>query len=488
MIGPAKERKRPPMKKVPKRKPERHESRANGLQTSLFEWVVATGLEQLGQRLEAERTEVCGPRSRKDPTRRARRMGHAPGELVMGGRKVRVQRPRARTMDGQEVQLPSWEQFSALDPLMAHVVRQMLLGMTTRGYAKGLEPAPQVESRGTSRSAVSRRFVASTEVALRAFLERPLADFDLVVLMIDGIHIDGQVVLVALGVDGAGHKRVLGLHEGATENETATTALLTNLRERGLRADRSVLVVTDGAKALHKAVRNVFGEKAVMQRCQVHKMRNVLDHMPDKRREFVGAALRRAWRAPSVADALRQLESLAKTLESEAPSAAASVREGAAETVAILRFALPPALERTLRTTNAIENLMGSIRRVSRRVKRWRGGAMILRWVVASVEHAGRRIAWADLLRRVFALELLVCACGGARRVISSIEEGPVARKILQHLGLPSAVPAAAPARIDQGRQQPLAVSVWQTGPPALLDRAAPAVDEFDQRDHLDAA
>jgi hypothetical protein len=100
----------------------------------------------------------------------------------------------------------------------------------------------------------------------------------------------------------------------------------------------------------------------------------------------------------------------------------------------------------------------------------------------------GRRIAWADLLRRVFALELLVCACGGACRVISSIEEGPVARKILQHLGLPSAVPAAAPARIDQGRQQPLAVSVWQTGPPALLDRAAPAVDEFDQRDHLDAA
>jgi putative transposase len=374
--------------KVQKKGQDRQRERANEVQTLLFEWVVATGFAELQRRLEEERTAACGPRSKKNPGRKARRMGHAPGELVLGGRKARVQRPRARTMAGEEVRLPSWELFSSGDPLTAHVVRQMLLGITTRGYGKGLEPVPELKTRGTSRSAVSRRFVASTEEALAGFLASPLGGFDLVALMIDGIHIDGHVMLVALGVDGRGEKRVLGLHEGATENETATTALLTSLRERGLRTDRSVLVVTDGAKALHAAVRAVFGSRAVMQRCQAHKMRNVLEHLPEKRREFVRAALRRAWKAPSCEDALKQLESLAKSLDTECPSAAASVREGSSEVVRIIDLALPPALERTLRTTNAIENLMSSIRRTSRHVRRWRGGAMILRWVHAAVDKA----------------------------------------------------------------------------------------------------
>jgi transposase-like protein len=378
------------MKKLQKKRSTRQPARANGAQTMLFEWVVATGLAELQRQLEEERTAACGPKGKKNPGRRATRMGHAPGELLLGGRKTRVQRPRARTKAGEEVRLPSWEIFSSQDPLSAHVVRQMLLGITTRGYGSGLEPMAQIETRGTSRSAVSRRFVASTQAALDAFLAASLDGFDLVALMIDGIHIGGHVVLVALGVDGAGDKRVLGLHEGATENATATTALLTSLRGRGLRTDRSVLVVTDGAKALHAAVRAVFGSKAVMQRCQVHKMRNVLDHLADKRREFVRASLRRAWKAPSSEDALKQLEGLAKSLESECPSAAAAVREGASEVVRIIDFGLPPALERTLRTTNAIENIMSSIRRTSRQVRRWRGGEMILRWVHAAVEKASK--------------------------------------------------------------------------------------------------
>ena len=378
------------MGKVQKKRTNSQKERNQGTQTMLFEWVVATGLEQLQRRLEEERTTACGPRSKKNPGRNARRMGHAPGELVMGGRKVRVSRPRARTMAGQEVRLPSWNVFSAVDPLTAHVVRQMLLGMTTRGYGKGLEPAPQLESRGTSRSAVSRRFVASTQEALKAFLQAPLGEFDLVALMLDGIHIDGHVVLVALGIDSGGNKRVLGIHEGATENAVATTSLLTSLRDRGMRTDCSVLVVVDGAKALHAAVRVVFGNRAVIQRCQVHKIRNVLEHLPQKRREFVRAALRRVWKAPSSEDGVKQLESLAKSLDVECPSAAASVREGADETVAIIDLALPPALERTLRTTNAIENIMGSVRRTSRNVHRWRGGDMILRWVCAAVEKAAK--------------------------------------------------------------------------------------------------
>jgi transposase-like protein len=394
MIGPAKEGRKPPMSKVPKTKKKRQrgkQPKSSGVQTALFEWVVAQGLEALNRRLEEERTAVCGPRSRKNPERKARRMGHAPGELVMGGRKVSAWRPRARTLAGEEVRLPSWEQFSAEDPLTAHVIRQMLLGVTTRGYGRGLEPAsPELETRGTSRSAVSRRFVAATQESLDAFLNARIDDFDLVALLLDGIHIGGHVVLVALGIDSDGKKRVLGIHEGATENEVATTALLTSLRDRGIRTDRSVFVGVDGAKALHKAVKSVFGKLAVIQRCQVHKMRNVLEHLPKKRRELVRASMRKAWRAPSADDALRQLEALAKSLQAESPSAAASVREGAAETVTVLRLNLPAPLERTLRTTNAIENLMGSVRRTGRNVKRWRDGTMVMRWAFAAVDKAAK--------------------------------------------------------------------------------------------------
>jgi transposase-like protein len=293
-------------------------------------------------------------------------------------------------MGGEEVRLPSWEEFSVEDPLTAQVVRQMLLGVSTRGYSKGLEPMTEQQTRGTSRSAASRRFMAATQESLQAFLQAPLSDFDLTALMIDGVHIGEHVVLVAMGIDAEGSKRVLGLHEGATENAVATTALLTSLRDRGMRTDRSVLVVLDGAKALQASVREVFGDRAVIQRCQVHKMRNVLEHLPQKRREFVRAALRRAWKAPSSQEGCKQLEALAKSLNAEHPSAAASLREGAAETVAIIDFALPPPLESALRTTNAIENLMGSVRRISRNVRRWRGGAMILRWVCAAVLDASK--------------------------------------------------------------------------------------------------
>lgn len=359
---------------------------------NLREFVISAGAAALAAVLEEERTRLVGPKYAHLPDRRARRAGSAPGELVMGGRRVQVRRPRARTLDGQEVQLPSWTAFGAEDPLHERAVEQMLVGVSTRRYARSLEPLPaDLPSRGTSRSAVSRRFVAATERQMAEWLGRELGSLELGVVMIDGIHIDDHVLLVALGIDSDGKKHVLGVREGATENAAACTALLADLRDRGLRTDHPVLVVIDGAKALAKAVRNVFGDRAIVQRCQAHKLRNVVDQLPDDMKPSVRQALREAYAASDAARAHTMLTNLVRRLREKHPGAASSLEEGLDETIAVKRLRLPKKLERQLSTTNAIENLMGSVRRLSRRVKRWRGGKMILRWTVAAVSDAATR-------------------------------------------------------------------------------------------------
>ena len=393
---------------------------------NLREFVISAGTAALAAVLEEERTLLVGPKYAHLPDRRARRAGSAPGELVMGGRRVQVRRPRARTLDGQEVQLPSWAAFGADDPLRERAVEQMLVGVTTRRYARSLEPLPaDLPSRGVSRSAVSRRFVAATERQMAEWLGRELGGLELGVVMIDGIHIDEHVLLVALGIDADGKKHVLGVREGATENAAACTALLADLRERGLRTDRPVLVVIDGAKALAKAVRNVFGERAIVQRCQAHKLRNVVDQLPDDMKPSVRQALRDAYAAGDADRAHTMLTNLVRRLREKHPGAASSLEEGLDETIAVKRLRLPKKLERQLSTTNAIENLMGSVRRLSRRVKRWRGGRMILRWTVTAVADAatrfrritGAREGMAELMR---ALHEKASAVGASRAKAAS--------------------------------------------------------------------
>lgn len=357
----------------------------------LKDFVVSAGLQALTALLEAERTEACGPRYTHDAQREARRGGHSPGELVLGGRRVRVQRPRARTMDGREVVLPSWRAFGAEDPLGERALEQMLVGVSTRQYKRSLEAMPEgVEARGTSKSAVSRRFVAKTEAQMGAWLGRDLSPIDLVVLMVDGVHIDDHVLLVALGIDAEGHKHVLGIGEGATENATACTGLLADLRDRGLRTERTTLVVIDGAKALAKAVREVFGQRALLQRCQVHKLRNVLDHLPEDLRISVRAAMREAYGCRDASRAKKLLGNLARRLRVDHPAAAASLEEGLDETLTVMGLDLDKNLARVLSTTNAIENLIGGVRRLSKRVRRWRNGKMILRWTVAAATEASK--------------------------------------------------------------------------------------------------
>lgn len=365
---------------------------AHLVRENLREFVISAGTAALAAVLEDERTALVGPRYAHLPTRAARRSGSAPGELVMGGRRVQVRRPRARTLAGKEVQLPSWTKFGAEDPLDERAVEQMLVGVTTRRYERSLEPLPaDLPSRGTSKSAVSRRFVAATERQMAEWLGRDLGALDLGVLMIDGVYIDERVLLVALGIDASGVKHVLGVREGATENAASCTAMLADLRERGLHTDRSILVVVDGSKALPKAVRNVFGERAIIQRCQAHKTRNVVDQLPDEMKPSARQALRDAYAANDADRARTMLTNLARRLRDDHPSAASSLEEGLDETLSVKRLRLPKKLERQLSTTNAIENLMGSVRRLSRRVKRWRDGKMILRWTVAAVADAATR-------------------------------------------------------------------------------------------------
>ena len=360
-------------------------------QAELQELVVASGLKVLEAMLEEDRTAVCGPRYAHQPERQAYRAGHTPSQVVLGGRKVAMRRPRARR-DGTEVPLPTARAFTDADPLNRRVVDQMLIGVATRQYARSLEPlGADVTTRGTSKSAVSRRFVAQTQAQLDAWRATPLDALDLAVLLIDGVHVGGHCIVVALGIDKTGAKHPLGLWEGATENATVCQGLLTNLASRGLRTDRSLLVIVDGAKALDTAVTQTFGRAALVQRCQVHKGRNILEYLPEAQRPWVKTVLTRAYTNSHGKTAKRLLEHLAHRLDTDYPSAAAaSVREGLDETLTVLGLGLSERLQRSLATTNAIESLLSRTRHVQRHVKRWRGGTMVLRWVAAGVLEAAK--------------------------------------------------------------------------------------------------
>lgn len=356
--------------------------------TELLELALRSGLKVFTTMLEEDRTAICGRRYAHEPDRPASRAGSVRSEVVLGGRKVAIQRPRVRTADG-EVALPTFATMAHRDPLDRRVVEQMLVGVATRQYARSLEPiTPDIESRGTSKSAVSRRFVAKTQAQLETWQAAPLEDLDLVGLLLDGVHVGEHCLIVALGVAGDGTKHALGLWEGSTENATVCQSLLSNLQSRGLRTDRSLLVLLDGSKALRKAVRETFGNVALVQRCQIHKLRNILDHLPERQRPWVKAIVQRAYRSADVATATRLLQDLARRLDTGHPSAAASVREGLEETLTIIAMGLSEGLRRSFSTTNAVESLISRTRHVKRNVKRWRGGQMVVRWVAAGVLEA----------------------------------------------------------------------------------------------------
>jgi putative transposase len=357
---------------------------------NLYGFVIQEGMKALDLVLEQDREQLCGPSYGKGAAGAALRWGHAEGRLVMGGQRVIVRKPRVRQA-GKEVTLPAWSDFAEQDPLDERTLEQMVLGVSTRGYQRSLEPVPQeLGPHGASKSAASRRFVSTTLRELDGWLSRDLSQLRICVVMIDGIVVEEHTVLVALGIDADGVKHPLGLWLGATENSKVCGELLDNLIDRNLDAQRAYLFVIDGSKALRKAIRERFGEHALVQRCQEHKRRNVLDQLPKHLHPSVSKVMTDAYQSKSQATAKKRLLQLAGQLEQDHPDAVASLKEGLDETLTIKNMTLMPSLERTLSTTNPIENLNSTIRRVTRRVKRWRAGNMIKRWVAAGVLEAQR--------------------------------------------------------------------------------------------------
>ena len=361
----------------------------------LMELVHRMGLAALDELLRVDAENVAGKKGRRDPGRARNHWGSAPSELTFGGRRVQVPRPRVRDREEGEVVLPMWEIISAADPLPARVEQQIALGVSTRRYADSLEALPaDVVTRGISKSATSRALIAKTRARLRDFLSQRLEDLELVAMFIDGIEIGGATVVIALGLTAAGTKVPLGLWQGSTENAALAISLLNDLVERGLRFDGRLLFVIDGGKGVRKALTDVFGDRAVVQRCQVHKRRNVRDQVSTPRRSYVQRLMNEAYRSQSAETARGRLRQLASWLENNGePGAAASVREGLEETLTVLKLKLPRALQRTLATTNPVENLNGAIRRVTRNVKRWRSGPslMITRWAALGIAEGSRR-------------------------------------------------------------------------------------------------
>lgn len=353
---------------------------------------INAGRQVLAAMMEADRIELCGPKGVPDPGRRAVRGGSTRSAVVLGGQRMGIKRPRVRSVEDGEMELPSFTWAAGTDPLNAATMAAIAAGVSMRRYASTMEELPPPEkAQSVSKSATSRRFVALSEAQLLQWLSRRLDDLDLPVVMIDGIHFRDRVILVALGIDAQGNKHVLGLREGSTESTRVVRSLLSDLIERGLDADRARLWVIDGGKALRKAIVETFGATALIQRCQEHKRRNVIEHLPQELHASVGRAMRDAWDSADAHLAKKQLQRLATSLQSKHPGAAASLREGLDETLTVQALGITSALYRTLRTTNPIENLNGSIAHYTRNVKRWRDGQMTLRWVASALDDAKDR-------------------------------------------------------------------------------------------------
>jgi putative transposase len=367
---------------------------AGAAREGLLALAVGTGLQVLQVMLAEDVARLVGPKGRHNPDRTALRHGSEPGQVTLGGRRVRVRRPRVRTADGtRELPVPTYQAFASTELLDQLALERMLAKLSCRRYRVGLEPVGADVERaaaGTSRSAVSRRFVARTEHALAELLTQELTGLDLVALMVDGIRVADHTCVVALGITIDGTKIPLALAEGATENATVVTDLLVGLRERGLEVTRPILVVIDGAKALRRAVREVF-DHPVIQRCQLHKLRNVTDRLPDALASVVAKRMRRAYHHSDPLTAEAELEALARELDRAHPGAAASLREGLAETLTIIRLGVPPTLARTLRSTNSIESMIEVCRDHAANVKRWQDGQMVMRWIAAGMGEARRQ-------------------------------------------------------------------------------------------------
>jgi putative transposase len=356
---------------------------------------LASGMEALGEMMDHDTQAICGPHHARGHFRRAHRWRKTKGKIGFHGGKVEIERPRLRDFNGKELAVPSWEAAVAEDWLGKWSMNQMLINVATRKYARSVRlpggDVPASAGAGLSKSAVSRRFVALSAARMKEWMASDLSDLDLLVIQIDGIHMDEDLILVAaVGVDAMGDKHPLGLIEGATENAATVQALIDNLIERGLDPTVPRLFIIDGAKALSKAIRRTFGPTAAIQRCQVHKARNIMERLPKSLHASVRRVLRQAWELDDADKAERLIRNLAQRLERDWSGVSGSILEGIDEILTVTRLGLPKELRRSLACTNIIENVMGTVRRVCRNVKRWRSAAMAMRWTAAAMQEAAK--------------------------------------------------------------------------------------------------
>jgi putative transposase len=374
---------------------------------------VGVGLGVVHSLMESEVDDVVGPKGKHNPERAAKRHGHERGSMTLGGRRVEVSRPRMRTADDEhELPVQSYEYFADRDPLTRAVMDRMLAGVSTRKFAVVGEPVGEDverESSSTGKSTVSELFIERTKSALGELMSRSLADVRLAVMMLDGMEIADRCHVVALGISTEGVKIPLGLWEGSTENATLARTLLADLVDRGLDPEQAILFVIDGGKALRRAIKDVFGEHALVHRCHRHKERNVCDLLPERDRPQVLAKLRGAWVLKDPALAEQRLELLASELERTWPDAASSLREGLDDTLTLMRLGIDGQLAKTLCSTNPCESMIEIIRYTQRNVKRWRDGDMRKRWTAAGMlvaEQQFRRIiGYRHLAKLVIAIE-----------------------------------------------------------------------------------
>ena len=336
------------------------------------------GLKIIQHFLEQEIEQRCGSHGQQS----AYRHGRQPGYIVFAGRKVSIDKPRVRAKGGQEITLKSYQAFQQDGRMQRAVARKLTHQVSTRNYAAAIDDC--LEGYGINKSSVSRQWKAATAAELQKLVQRPVPA-DLVALLIDGQYFRKECLIVALGVDKQGAKHVLGLWQGATENSTLVRELLADLRERGLHTEAAMLVVLDGSKALYKGVREVFGELALVQRCRVHKLRNVLEHLPLEKRAQAAWRLRGAWAKSTPEEALKELRACVKWLDTISPSAARSLEEGLQETLTITGLGLHPSLAQSFSSTNLIESCFARTESWTARVKRWRGAKMVLRWAAAAL-------------------------------------------------------------------------------------------------------
>ena len=364
-----------------------------GMTASFERFCLAAGIETLSEMMEQDAEAICGSRHARGEGRQAHRWGRTKGKIGFHGGKVDVERPRVRGLDGEERMLPSWKSAVGENWLGEWAMNQMLIAVSTRKFERSVRlpggDAPAARGAGLSKSATSRRFVALSAARMRPWVATRLDDLDLMVIQIDGVHMaDGRLPAAAIGIDATGEKRPLGLVEGATENAATARALIANLIDRGLDPAVPRLFIIDGSKALSTAIRRAFGRDAPIQRCQVHKARNILERLPKSMHASVRSVLRQVWELDDAAKAEKLLRNLARRLEADWDGVAGSILEGLDEMLTVTRLGLPRQLRRSLACTNIIENVMGTGRRVCRNVKHWRSPSMAMRWTAAAMIEA----------------------------------------------------------------------------------------------------